>query len=79
MDINRFVVMLMACCCRSIRNSVHELKPFQGNVATEIRKDRPVMNHKTYFDGNYKRIGSYDDSIANDNGKNKICVNITNQ
>ena len=81
MDINRFVLMLTVFCCGTIRNSVHELKPFQGNLATEIRNERTVRKYEPYFIRNYKNIGSRDDSRPNDNdnGKTMAYVNITNQ
>ena len=72
MDINRFVLMLTVFCCGTIRNSVHELKPFQGNLATEIRNERPVMKYEPYFIRNYKRFGSRDDSRPNDNENGKL-------
>ena len=81
MDINHLVLMLTVFCCGTIRNSVHELKPFQGNLATEIRNERTVKKYEPYFIRNYKNIGSLDDSRPNDNdnGKTMAYVNITNQ
>ena len=72
MDINRFILMLTVFCCGTIRNSVHELKPFQGNLATEIRNERPVMKYEPHFIRNYKRFGSRDDSRPNDNENGKL-------
>ena len=69
MDINHLVLMLTVFCCGTIRNSVHELKPFQGNLATEIRNERPVMKYEPYFIRNFKSVGTRDDSRTNDNGK----------
>ena len=72
MDINSLILMLTVFCCGTIRNSVHELKPFQGNLATEIRNERPVMKYEPHFIRNYKRFGSRDDSRPNDNENGKL-------